>query len=424
MTEFYDVAVLGGGPSGMAAALAAHEKGAETIIIEREERLGGILKQCVHDGFGLISTGKKMAGPEYAQLYVDKVAGSGISTALRSFVSKIEKTDDGLLLNIVSAKGLRKICAKALVLATGCRERTARQVFIHGDRPAGVYTAGSAQNYVNIKGMMPGKRIVILGSGDIGLIMARRLTLEGAEVLGVYEAKSSPGGLPRNLSQCLDDFNIPLHLSHTVTRVIGRNRVEAVETAKVDNNMRPIPGTEEIIPCDCLILSVGLIPENELAQSMGIRLDKKTMGPYCDQKYETEADGVFSCGNALHVNDLVDFVSRSGKLAGEKAAEHALNGRKERRIVEIRGENTFGYFVPQLLDLSAPLNNIEMYFRCAADMEQSELSIELDGKEIYHKNYSRLRPPEMERLKLDFSSFNITENSKIELKLREAGSNG
>lgn len=424
MTEFYDVAVLGGGPSGMAAALAAHEKGAETIIIEREERLGGILKQCVHDGFGLISTGKKMAGPEYAQLYVDKVAKSGIITALRSFVSKIEKTDEGLLLNIVSAKGLRKICAKALVLSTGCRERTARQVFIHGDRPAGVYTAGSAQNYVNIKGMMPGKRIVILGSGDIGLIMARRLTLEGAEVLGVYEAKSSPGGLPRNLSQCLDDFNIPLHLSHTVTRVIGRNRVEAVETAKVDNNMRPIPGTEEIIPCDCLILSVGLIPENELAQSMGIRLDKKTMGPYCDQKYETEADGVFSCGNALHVNDLVDFVSRSGKLAGEKAAEHALNGRKKRRIVPMSGESTFGYFVPQLLDLSSPLNSIEMYFRCAADMEQSELSIELDGKEIYHKNYSRLRPPEMERLKLDFSSFNITENSKIELKLREAGSNG
>ena len=319
----YDVVVIGGGPAGLAAAISAHKEGSTVCLIERESKLGGILKQCIHDGFGLVRFNEKLSGPEYAFRFIKEFEDLGIEARLSSFVTKIDRDDTGFDLSLVSNRGIDHIRAVSLVLATGCRERTARQVNIHGTRPAGILTAGSAQNYINLLGEKIAKKVVILGSGDIGLIMARRLTLEGCEVLGVYEVMSMPSGLARNVHQCLEDFDIPLHLSTTVTQVFGKDRVEAVEVAKVDENMKPIPGTEERIECDTLIVSVGLIPENELAESIGVEIDPKTKGPSCDKNYMTSVPGVFSCGNSFHVFDLVDYVTVSGEAAGISAAHFA-----------------------------------------------------------------------------------------------------
>lgn len=316
----YDVTVIGGGPAGLAAAISACDNGAKTLVIEREERLGGMLKQCIHDGFGLSRFGERLAGPEYVERFMKTLYEKDIDVCLRTFVTRVEKLGEGFCVVVVSSEGLKKIHTKTLVLATGCRERSAKQVFIHGTRPAGVFTAGTAQHFTNRLGVLPTKRCVILGSGDIGLIMARRLTLEGAEVLGVYEINPTPSGLTRNIHQCLHDYDIPLHLSHTVTRVFGADRLEAVEITEVDKNLKPIKGTEQRVECDALIVSVGLIPENELAESIGVTLDYHTKGPVCDGQLMTSVPGVFSCGNALHVNDLVDFVSASGEEAGKNAA--------------------------------------------------------------------------------------------------------
>lgn len=323
-----DVVILGGGPAGLAAAIAACEAGAQVLLLEREKRLGGILKQCIHDGFGLIRFGEKLSGPEYAQRFIDRFHEMGIEALTETFVTKIEAQQDApphrFRLTASGRDGMIIIEAAALVLATGCRERTARQVAVHGSRPAGIFTAGTAQHLINLQGQMPTKRCVILGSGDIGLIMARRLTLEGAEVVGVYEAKPQPSGLIRNIHQCLYDFDIPLHLSTTVTRVFGEHRVEEVEVCKVDEKMQPIAGTEERIACDSLILSVGLIPENELAESLGVQIDPATRGSLTDEEKMTSVPGVFSCGNAYRVYDLVDDVSSDGELAGRAAAAWSL----------------------------------------------------------------------------------------------------
>lgn len=412
----YDVTVIGGGPAGLAAATQATKSGAKTLLIEREARTGGILKQCIHDGFGLVRFGEKLSGPEYAERFIDAFESCAADELLLSFVTRIEKKDGGFLLSIVNTDGVSSVFTKALVLATGCRERTAKQVSIHGTRPAGVFTAGTAQHLTNIEGVMPAKRCVILGSGDIGLIMARRLTLEGAKVLGVYEAKSTPSGLTRNIHQCLYDYDIPLYLSKTVTRVFGRDRLEAVEICSVDEKMRPVEGTQERISCDALILSVGLIPENELAEKLSVRLDPRTKGPVVDSSLMTDVPGVFSCGNALHVNDLVDYVSESGEIAGRAAAR--FSG-KAYETAAIASSGSFLYLVPQSVrcDCDEPA---VVYFRSSVPRDRSVLTLKIDGTEVLKKKYAFLRPPEMERLEINFREYNISKNSKIEFDLAEA----
>lgn len=413
----YDVIVIGGGPAGLAAAISADDNGAKTLVIEREERLGGMLKQCIHDGFGLSRFGERLAGPEYVERFMARLYEKNIDVLLRTFVTRIEKLGDGFCVVTVNSDGLKKIYTKTLVLATGCRERSAKQVFIHGTRPAGVFTAGTAQHFTNRLGVMPTKRCVILGSGDIGLIMARRLTLEGAQVLGVYEINPTPSGLTRNIHQCLHDYDIPLYLSHTVTRVFGADRLEAVEISEVDENLKPIKGTEKRVECDALIVSVGLIPENELAESIGVALDWHTKGPVCDGQLMTSVAGVFSCGNALHVNDLVDFVSASGEEAGKNAALFAA---KTRRAVDIKIGNEFLYLVPQQLELDADNSKVTFYFRSKKVLGKSTLRLLIDGTEVWKRKYPFLRPPEMQQLVLDMNKFGFTEGSDIRFEIEVA----
>lgn len=413
----YDVIVIGGGPAGLAAALSAHDNGAKTLLIEREERLGGMLKQCIHDGFGLSRFGERLAGPEYVERFIERLENEDIDVLTQTFVTRTEKTENGFDVVTVNRSGMQTNSAKSLVLATGCRERTAKQVLIHGTRPAGVFTAGTAQHFTNRLGVMPTKRCVILGSGDIGLIMARRLTLEGAEVLGVYEINPTPSGLTRNIHQCLKDYDIPLYLSHTVTKVFGKDRLTAVEISEVDENLKPIAGTEQIAECDALIVSVGLIPENELAQSMNVSLDSHTKGPDCDGQLMTDVEGIFSCGNALHVNDLVDFVSASGEEAGKNAA---LYSPKEHRNVRLNIGSEFLYLVPQRIDLNSDNSKVTMYFRSSKLRDKSRLLMKIDGETVWKRVYPFLRPPEMQQIKMDFSAFDIKEDSNVSFEIEVA----
>lgn len=418
----YDTVVIGGGAAGLAAALKVNEEKKSVLIIEREVRLGGILKQCIHDGFGLVRFKEKLSGPEYIERFIDKIHENNIEYICLAFVTKIEKLNDKTFkISIVSKNGCEEIIAKTLILANGCRERTAKQIYIHGTRPAGVYTAGSAQALTNLYGQKVTKKCVILGSGDIGLIMARRLTLEGSKVEGVYEIKPTPSGLMRNVHQCLYDYDIPLHLSHTVTRVFGDQRLQGVEIMKVDKNFKPIPGTETHVECDALILSVGLIPENELAESLKIKIDPKTKGPIVDNNLMTDADGIFSCGNALHVNDLVDYVSESGEIAGKSACKYIdSNCNVSIKDMKINVSDDFLYMVPQNLNLNNLSDKTDIYFRSKRDRNNVVLKLLINGKDVYEKKYQFLRPPEMEKIILDFNKFNIKDTDKIEFIISEA----
>jgi len=416
-----DVAVLGGGPAGLAAARAAAIGGASVILVEREDRLGGILKQCVHDGFGLERFGERLTGPEYAVREAASALAAGVEARTGSFVSAAARGRGGFELRCLARGRAYELGARALVLATGCRERTDRQVLIQGERPAGILTAGLAQYMVNVQGLRPGRRVVILGSGDIGLIMARRLTLEGSEVEGVYEIKGESSGLSRNVRQCLEDFGIPLHLSTTVTAVHGSGRVRGVTVAAVDPRGSPIRGSSREVACDTLVLSVGLIPENEVAVSLGLELDPVTRGPRVDQHGACLEGGLFCCGNALHVNDLADYVSESGEVAGRAAAAWALGAQgplgasrspARREPLPVKAGSGVLYAVPQRLD-PATAGRATIYFRPNATSRAGARLVvraagpgALDaagGAEILAKSYRALRPPEMERFELDLA---------------------
>ncbi|MGB4984773.1 MAG: NAD(P)/FAD-dependent oxidoreductase [Erysipelotrichaceae bacterium] len=408
----YDSLIIGGGPAGLACAIACHKKGLKVLLLERENELGGILKQCIHDGFGLIRFKERLTGPEYVQRFIDEFINLNINYHTLSFVTKTKKINDQYQVTYVNQNGVTTVIADNIVIATGCRERTAKQIAIHGTRPSGVYTAGCAQHFTNLLGQLPTKRCVILGSGDIGLIMARRLTLEGAKVIGVYEAKSTPSGLARNLAQCLDDYDIPLYLSHTVTKVYGTDRLTSVEVCQVDEKMQPIKDTKQIIQCDSLILSVGLIPENEISQSLGVPLDNKTKGPLVDQHLQTTVDHIYVCGNAMHVNDLVDYVSLSGEIVGDN------QNIKNRELINIEYSNNFLYALPQLIDINH-LKESLFFFRSNKDRKKAELKINIDGEEVFKKIYTNLKPPEMETLKLDLSKYSINKNTKIQITLED-----
>ncbi|MGI6214134.1 MAG: NAD(P)/FAD-dependent oxidoreductase [Christensenellales bacterium] len=392
--ERVDVLIIGAGPAGLSAAVAAADAGAEVLILERESRPGGILKQCIHDGFGLLRFGERLSGCEYAERYIAEAGKrQNIKIRLQTFVCDIKRVLEGFLISATSAEGMINILSKAIVLATGCRERTAKQVNIQGSRPQGVMTAGAAQHYVNILGGLPFEKCVILGSGDIGLIMARRLTLEGAKVLGVYEVKPTPSGLTRNIHQCLLDYDIPLYLSHTVTRVFGEPKLHSVEVAQVDENLQPIKGTERIIECDGLMLSVGLIPENEIAEKLGVRIDPRTKGAVVDEDMMTGVPGVFSAGNALHVHDLVDYVSECAAIAGAAAA--AFDKQNEKHT-DLQTEG-FLYLVPQRIK-QGNAKKVPLYFRAKEDMAKAEFTLTLNGETILKKRLNNLKPPEMVKL--------------------------
>lgn len=393
-----DIVIIGGGPAGLAAALAAREAGvSDLLILERGNELGGILNQCIHSGFGLHTFREELTGPEYAARYMDRVLAENIPFRLGAMAVRV--TADRQVTYISREEGLETVQARAVVLAMGCRERPRGALSIPGARPAGIYTAGAAQRLMNIDGYRVGREAVILGSGDIGLIMARRLTLEGARVKLVAELMPYSGGLKRNIVQCLDDFGIPLKLSHTVVDIHGRDRVEAVTVAAVDGQRRPIPGTEERIPCDTLLLSVGLLPENELTREAGAAMCAATGGPVVSDRLETDLPGIFACGNVLHVHDLVDYVSQEAALAGESAAAFVRSGGGETgRRVRVAAGNGVRYTVPQFIGVDRMAEAAVVRFRVTDVFRDVCVRLSLDGRELTRRKKRALAPGEMEQM--------------------------
>ena len=395
----YDLIVIGGGPAGLSAACAAWESGLRNIlVVERDRELGGILNQCIHNGFGLHYFKEELTGPEYAGRFVEMLSKTGVEIRLDTMV--LEVTDEREVRMIGKETGYRVEKAKAIVLAMGCRERTRGAIGTAGTRPAGVYTAGAAQRYVNMEGWLPGKRVVILGSGDIGLIMARRMTLEGAKVLACVELMPYSGGLNRNIVQCLHDYDIPLYLSHTVTEIRGDRRVEQVVVSKLDEKRNPIPGTEMVFDCDTLLLSVGLIPENELTRQAGIEIDRRTNGAVVCENMETSIPGVFACGNVCHVHDLVDFVTAESRRAGEAAARYVLGGGSNAEALPVVNGDGVSYTVPQRIRRADVEKACTLFFRVNRVCGDSEILVTSNGKQIAKFKREHLAPGEMEQITL------------------------
>ncbi len=393
----YDIIVIGGGPAGLSAACSAFENGAKNIlIIERDKELGGILNQCVHNGFGLHYFKEELTGPEYAERFVKMLKSTSVEVKLDTMVLDI--SEDKTVSCVNSSDGFMQLQAKSIILAMGCRERTRGAISIPGDRPAGVFTAGSAQKYLNIDGYMVGKRVLILGSGDIGLIMARRMTLEGAKVLACVEVMPYSGGLNRNIVQCLNDFDIPLYLSHTIIDIQGKERVEKVIVAKVGEDRKPIKGTEMEFECDTVLLSVGLIPENELTRGAGIEMDLRTNGAIVFENMETSMEGVFACGNVVHVHDLVDYVTQESARAGKAAAEYVLNGEKNGEILYLKNGNGVTYTVPQKIRMTDEKKNTDVFFRVNRVMKESVINVTSNGEKIASFKREHMAPGEMEHI--------------------------
>ena len=419
----YDIVIIGGGPAGLAAAAAAKKEGVDSILIlERDTQLGGILNQCIHNGFGLHTFKEELTGPEYAQRFIDQVEELKIEYKLNTMVMDI--TPDKQITAMNRTDGLFHIQAKAIVLAMGCRERSRGALNIPGYRPAGIYSAGTAQRLVNIEGFMPGREVVILGSGDIGLIMARRMTLEGAKVKVVAELMPYSGGLKRNIVQCLDDFGIPLKLSHTVVDIKGKERLEGITLAAVDDKGKPIPGTEEEYTCDTLLLSCGLIPENEISRSIGVDMEPVTSGPIVNESLETSVEGVFACGNVLHVHDLVDFVSEEAAAAGRNAAAYVKAGGtlgEKSKEIPIQAVDGVRYTVPKKLHINRMADEQIVRFRVGAVYKNCYISAYLNDERIIHRKRQIMAPGEMEEIKLkkeQLTGFDGLEN--ITVKIEEA----